>query len=99
MGQAEDAQHPLPELFSTDDWRRLAKRLRLTRRQTEIARWICLGYKNGAIAKRLDLAPETVGMHTRGIFKALDIHVRVGVPVRLVAECRKLRARKSAKPT
>lgn len=96
---SEAAKHPLPELFSDVDWKQLAKRLPLTRRQAEIARWICRGYTNGEIARRLNLAPETVGLHTRGLFKRLRVHVRLGVPVCLVVEYRKLRGGKSAGPT
>lgn len=46
----------------------------------EISRWISLGYTNGAIAKRMQLAPEAVGMN-----------VRLVVAVSLVIEHRKLR--------
>lgn len=93
-----DSQHPLPELFTPAEWKRLSERLSLSPRQMEIARWICLGYTNPEIAARVGRAEETVGMHTRGLFEKLAIHRRVGVPVRLALAYREIRRLKK-KPT
>ncbi len=77
-------KRPLPELFTAGEWQALAKRFRLSRRQAQIARWICRGLSNPAIADELDVSLDTVRMHTRALYKKLDITVRVGVPVRLI---------------
>lgn len=81
----------LPELFTPSRWVTLAKRFRLSKRQKEIARLICLGFSNTAIGKELGLRPDTVRMHNRELFKKLAIRQRMGVPVRLVIADRRLR--------
>ncbi len=55
----------LPNLFTRAEWQILAESLGLTRRQMQIARWICLGLKNRELAVALDIAPDTVRMHRR----------------------------------
>jgi len=75
---------PLPDLFTKEQWTALAERFRLSRRQREIARLICLGYSNTGIAQELGLKHDTVRMHNRELFKKLAIRQRMGVPVRLV---------------
>jgi len=75
---------PLPDLFTKEQWTALTERFRLSRRQKEIARLICLGYSNTAIARELGLKNDTVRMHNRELFKKLAIRQRMGVPVCLV---------------
>lgn len=94
-GRAE-GDHPLSELFNSQEWKSIASHLGLTAQQVRIARLICLGYTNPEIAVQIGRAPETVGMHTRGVFQKLGVHHRVGVPVRLVLVHRRLRRRKMA---
>lgn len=75
---------PLPDLFTNERWVALAAKFRLSRRQREVARLICLGYSNTAIAKELGIEHDTVRMHNRELFKKLGIRQRMGVPVHLV---------------
>lgn len=75
---------PLPDLFTKEQWAALAGRFRLSKRQKEIARLICLGFSNTAIARELGLKYDTVRMHNRELFKKLAIRQRIGVPVSLV---------------
>ena len=78
------ATPPLPRLFTSAQWRRLAVKFGLTRRQQQVARLICQGHQQGQIAALLEVSPNTVRMHTRAIFAALQVHSRVGLTVRLV---------------
>ena len=86
--------HRLPDLFTAEEWKVLASRLELTPRQAQIARWVCRGYATAGVAEQLGVSPETVRTHSQALFKKLDIHDRVGVPVRLVLAHRTLRRRK-----
>jgi len=88
----------LPELFVPARWAALAKRFQLSKRQKEIARLICLGYSNTAIARELGLRPDTVRMHNRELFKKLAVHQRIGVPIQLVITDRSLRRHRTADP-
>jgi len=98
MDEAPGNSARLPELFTPSRWVALGKRFRLSKRQKEIARLICLGYSNTAIGKELGLRPDTVRMHNRELFKKLAIHQRIGVPVRLVIAERSLRLGRSDDP-
>jgi DNA-binding CsgD family transcriptional regulator len=81
----ESTRQPrLPDCFTSGEWQTLTRRFGLARRQAQIARWICRGLSNPAIAKEIGVSPDTVRMHTRALYKKLDIAVRVGVPVRLL---------------
>jgi len=78
----------LPELFTSDEWKALAAKLRLTPRQSEVARLICLGLSKPQIAKTLQISEATARLHVKELFKRLAINDRVGVPVRLVVASR-----------
>jgi len=81
---------PLPDLFTKEQWTALAERFRLSKRQKEISRLICLGYSNTGIARELGLKHDTVRMHNRELFKKLAIRQRMGVPIHLVLAEREL---------
>ncbi len=88
-GCSKDRQPPvcdryLPDLFSPQQWRILAKQLGLTPRQRQIARLICLGQTNDEMAVKLELAPHTVRMHKQALYRRLRIRDRIGVPIRVV---------------
>ena len=74
----------LPDLFGDDRWQELGARLRLPRRQRQIARLVCRGCSNRQMARHLGIAPDTVRMHLKALFERLEVHERVGVAVRLV---------------
>jgi DNA-binding NarL/FixJ family response regulator len=86
----------LPDLFTDEQWAALAKRFRLSRRQRQAARLICLGYSNTAIGRELGLRPDTVRMHNRELFKKLDIRHRMGVPLQLVLAEREFERRRES---
>ncbi|MBI1827291.1 MAG: response regulator transcription factor [Planctomycetes bacterium] len=75
---------PLPELFSSERWRELRAILVLTKRQTEVARRICLGMTNSEIAGELRVSESVVRSHTDALYKRLNVNRRVGVVVRIV---------------
>ena len=79
---------PLPELFTSAQWQRLAVQFRLTPRQQQVAQLICQGYQHTQIAKLLEVSPHTVRMHARAVFATLGVRSRVGLVVRLVLAAR-----------
>lgn len=89
--QSSGPDDPLPELFGADEWRRLAAELRLSLRQAQVARLICLGLSKEQMAKRLRVSEPTARLHVKKLFRKLRINDRVGVPVRLVVASRTLR--------
>ncbi len=70
------------------EWTWLASRFALPKRQAEIARLICRGGTNEAIAECLGLAQATVRMHTDGLYKRVGVRSRLGLLVRFVEAVR-----------
>ncbi len=77
-------------LFKESDWPALARALRLSPRQLEIAELICEELTYAAIASRLGISINTVRMHIRGLFEKLGVQDRVGVVLRLALTQRRL---------
>ncbi|MBI1826065.1 MAG: helix-turn-helix transcriptional regulator [Planctomycetes bacterium] len=91
MGREETEQTDcLPDLFTVPEWRLIAAHLGLSDQQGRIARWICRGISNKAIAGRLGVSHDTIRTHTRVLYRKLRITTRVGVPVRSVLAARKV---------
>ncbi len=80
----------LPDLFTSMRWAALARHIGLTPRQAEVAWWVCRGYRPPTIAKYLGVTTNTVRMHVQTLFKKLDIHDRIGIPVCFVLADRAL---------
>lgn len=86
---------PLPELFTPEEWKALAAKLRLTPRQTEVARLICLGLSKQQMADKLHVSEGTARLHVKELFKRLEVNDRVGVPIRLVLASRDMQSGKA----
>ena len=90
MGTRRGPVQPLlSDLFSDPEWNRLAEHFGLSKRQSEIARLICRGCTNEAIAVRLRLSEATVRMHTDGLYKRVGIQSRIGLLVWFVDAVRR----------
>lgn len=89
-GASKEPNGLLPEIFSDQRWLKLGDHLGLTLRQRQVARLICRGMGQTAIARQLGVSSATVRWHSEALFKALDIHDRIGIPVRLVVADREL---------
>jgi DNA-binding CsgD family transcriptional regulator len=53
----------------------------LTRREREVLELICRGYDQQAIAKKLHIAPATVGTHRKRIYEKLGVHAERDIPL------------------
>ena len=80
----------LPDLFAAEQWQRLTQHLSLPARQREIAHLVCRGCSNRQIGLRLGISEHTVHTHLQALFERLNVHERLGVPVRLVLADREL---------
>ena len=80
----------LPDLFTVHEWRMVTDHLGLSDQQGRIARWICRGFSNKAIADRLGVSHDTIRMHSRVLYRKLNITSRMGVPIRSVFAAREI---------
>ncbi len=54
----------------------------LTKRETDVLRWIARGKSNSVIAELLGISPHTVDAHLRSIYRKLDVADRTTAAVR-----------------
>lgn len=66
------------------DYTRL-RRLGLTRRESEVMRWMAEGKRDAEIAVILSISPRTVNHHVRAVLGKLNVETRTAA-VRLVME-------------
>jgi len=88
----------MPELFTAVEWQTVATHLRLTSRQSDVARLMCRGLQRKEIATELGLSSATVRMHMEALFKKLRVRDKVGVLLRVVHAERALRAETTKRP-
>lgn len=89
MGAKHGPIRPLlPELFTTLEWDGLSEQFELSKRQAEVARLICRGCTNEAIADRLCLSEGTVRVYTDGLYKRVGVQSRLALLVRFVEAMR-----------
>ena len=82
MGAKRGPERPLlAELFTDSQWSALAEQFGLSRRQLDVARLICRGCTDEAIAVCLDLSGRTVRMHTEGLYRRVNVQSRLGLLV------------------
>ncbi len=79
----------LPDLFTNLEWGWFAEQFELSRRQAEIARLICRGCTNEAIADRLRLSEGTVRVYTDGLYKRIGVQSRLALLVQFVDTMRR----------
>lgn len=77
-------------LFTPAEWAALAAHFRLTPRESQVARLVCAGCTQQAVAGELGLSINTVRMHLRSLFRRLNAHDRVSVLVRFLLAARAL---------
>ena len=62
----------------------LLETLGLTRRESEVLRWVAEGKSNPEIGIILDLSPRTVGKHLENIFQKIGVESRTAALLYLV---------------
>jgi DNA-binding NarL/FixJ family response regulator len=76
--------NPGRELFSEADWQNIARRLRLSRRETQVARLILDNLPWKVIARRLRRSINTIRTHAMRLFKKTNVTDQVGLVIKLV---------------
>ena len=70
-------------MFSNEVWRRLAKSLGLSKRESQIVPALFEDQKESAIAKHLGISRHTVHTYTERLYRKVGVSSRVGL-VRVV---------------
>lgn len=73
-----------PPLFPAKTWRRLVKRLGLSKRQAEVAALLCRECLVADIASELGISHDAVRHHSKRLFRKLGVKSRVGVVLSIV---------------
>jgi len=73
------------DLFTEEQWTRLAAALMLTPRQSEVARLLCAGHTYQSVALYAGISINTARMHIRALFQKLGAHDRVGFLIRMIS--------------
>ncbi len=65
-----DSVYKRPDVSLLDEkqWRYIQRRYRISPRELEVAKLVCMGFVNGNIAKKLKVKPGTVKTHLKSIF-------------------------------
>lgn len=73
------------DLLSVSQWDSIARRLRFSRRETEVVRYIFEGLKESAIAYHLGISAHTVHTHIERIYRKIGVGSRCGLLTRVFA--------------
>jgi len=75
-------------LLDRTHWRYLSRRYELTPREVQIAELVCLGVRQGSIARQLRIQPGTVKTHIRNIYRKVKVKTQMSMLLKFVAEVR-----------
>jgi DNA-binding CsgD family transcriptional regulator len=81
-----------------DEWSLIARRLRLSGRESEVARLTLEDLDEADIASSLRIAPRTVRAHLEHAYRKMAVHNRCQFAMRVFREYVQLTAERSAAP-
>lgn len=70
--------------ISPEAWTYLAGKLKLSRREAEVARFLLDDEKESSVADQLDLSAHTVHTHIERIYRKLNVNSRAQLTARLM---------------
>lgn len=73
-------------LLNDKQWSYLQRRYELTPRELQIAALVCQGFRNGSIAKSLDITPGTVKTHVSNIYRKVKVRSKITMLLTFVSE-------------
>lgn len=73
------------DLLTDSQWDSIARRLRFSRRETEVVQYIFEGLKESAIAYHLGISAHTVHTHIERIYRKIGVGSRCGLLTRVFA--------------
>jgi DNA-binding NarL/FixJ family response regulator len=77
-------------LLEPKQWAYVQNRYNLTPRERQIAELVCKGFRNGNIAKFLQIKPGTVKTHTRNIYRKVRVKSKISMLLKFVTDSRDL---------
>lgn len=80
-------------LLDNKQWSYLQRRYELTPRELQIAVLVCQGFRNGSIAKSLDITPGTVKTHVSNIYRKVKVRSKITMLLTFVSEAKRCSAR------
>jgi DNA-binding CsgD family transcriptional regulator len=80
------APPPDSRILSATAWAEIARSLKLSNRETQIARGVFDNLTEGAIAAELEVSEHTVHSHFNRLFKKLRVTTRVQVVLRIMEQ-------------
>ena len=83
-------EHALVVLVKSRQWELIQKRYRMTNRELEIARLVCLGLNNEQIAGNLQIKHGTVKTHVRNIYRKTWVNNKVAMLLKFLSEVSQL---------
>ena len=81
-------------LLDDKQWSYLQRRYELTPRELQIAALVCQGFRNGSIAKSLDITPGTVKTHVSNIYRKVKVRSKITMLLTFVSEAQTCPARR-----
>lgn len=82
-------------LLDDKQWSYLQRRYELTPRELQIAALVCQGFRNGSIAKSLDITPGTVKTHVSNIYRKVKVRSKITMLLTFVSEAQACSARRA----
>ena len=84
ISSAREYDNPGIDLLTPEEWTDVARTLRFTPREWQVATLVFEGMTQAAIANQLKIRPRTVRQHLERLYKKVDVHDRVGLVLRVV---------------
>ncbi len=72
-----DFAAPPVHVFDDEHWFYIQRRFHLTDRELQVARLVCRGLNNDAIAAKLKIRPGTVKTHMRNLYRRIRIKNKI----------------------
>ncbi|MBN1806097.1 MAG: response regulator transcription factor [Sedimentisphaerales bacterium] len=82
-------KHPEVKLIDKEQWSYIKKRFRMSERELEISMLICRGFSNMEIAKKLQIKETTVKIHTRNVYRKVNVKNKITLLLKFMEDINK----------
>lgn len=79
-------ERPAVSLLNDRQWQYLRRRFKITPRELEIAKLICLGLTNEEIANHLKISTGTVKVHVRNLYRKTWVENKILMLLRFIED-------------
>ena len=77
------------KLFDKEQWSYIKKRFGISERELEISMLVCRGFSNREIAKKLQIKETTVKIHTRNVYRKVDVKNKITLLLKFMEDINK----------